>query len=179
MSSTIPDVQTRIGKAWGALNNLDVIWNSSLPNSLKRNFFHDDAVESVLVYGATSWTLTKSLTKTLDGCYTRMLRAALNVSWKHYLTNKELYGPLTPISTTIRDRRLRFAGHCYRAKEELASDVILWQPNHGERSRGRPAKTYVDQLVEDIGCNSENLPALMINRDSWKECVKCRASSTR
>ena len=26
ISSTIRDVQTRIGKAWGALNNLDVIW---------------------------------------------------------------------------------------------------------------------------------------------------------
>ena len=109
-----------------------------------------------------------------------MLRAALNISWKQHPTKKVLYGMLPPISETIRDRRLRFAGHCYRAKTELASDLILWQPTHGRRSRGRPAKTYVDQLTEDIDCDPENLPVLMTDRDDWKERVDiCRVCSTR
>ena len=179
ISSTKRDIEIRLGKAWSALNKLDVIWKSSLPQNMKRNFFRA-TVESVLVYGATSWTLTKSLEKTLDGSYTRMLRAALNISWKQHPTKKVLYGMLPPISDTIRDRRLRFAGHCYRAKTELASDLILWQPTHGRRSRGRPAKTYVDQLTEDIDCDPENLPMLMTDRDDWKERVNiCRVRSTR
>ena len=40
------------------------------------------AVESVLLYGSESWTLTEALTKRLDRLYTRLLRFALNMSWK-------------------------------------------------------------------------------------------------
>ena len=61
-----------------------------MPDKLKRLFFRT-AVESVLVYGAISWTLTAKLERKIDGAYTRMLRAALNKSWREHLKNKELY----------------------------------------------------------------------------------------
>ena len=41
---------------------------------MKRSFFQA-AVVSILLYGCTTWTLTKWLEKKLDGNYTRMLRA--------------------------------------------------------------------------------------------------------
>ena len=100
----------------------------------KRNFFRA-AVESVLVYGAISWTLTATLEGKIDGAYTRMLRAALNKSWREHLKNKELYGNIPKISIAIREQRLRFAGHCWRSEGELASDLLLWQPYHGKRFR--------------------------------------------
>jgi exonuclease III len=81
ISSTEADVKMRIGKAWGALNGLNVVWKSSLPDDIKRDFFQA-AVETVLVYGSSTWTLTKKLEAKLDGTYTRMLRAILNISWK-------------------------------------------------------------------------------------------------
>ena len=43
---------------------------------MKRSFFHA-AVASILLYGCTTWTLTKRLEKKLDDNYTRMLRAIL------------------------------------------------------------------------------------------------------
>ena len=179
IASTKRDVQIRLGKAWSALNKLNTIWKSSLPKKLKINFFRA-TVESVLVYGSTSWTLTKSLEQTLDGAYTRMLRAVLNISWKQHPTKKQLYGNLPPISVSIREKRLRFAGHCFRNKDELASDLILWQPLHGNRTRGRPSKTYIDQLADDNGCEIEDLPTLMADRERWKEIVNtCRARSIR
>ena len=179
IASTKKDVQVRLAKAWAALNKLDKIWKSSLPTDLKRNFFRA-AVESVLVYGATTWTLTSTLEKTIDGAYTRMLRAALNISWKQHPTKKELYGNIPPISVTIRDRRQRFAGHCWRSKDELASDLLLWQPKHGKKSVGRPCKTYRDQLAEDTGCLPQDLPTLMTDRIIWRERVQeCRVRSTR
>ena len=30
--------------------------------------------------------------KQIDGAYTRMLRTALNVSWRHHIANEDLYG---------------------------------------------------------------------------------------
>ena len=48
--------------------------------------------------------------KSLDGAYTKMLRAVYNVSCQSHTTNKELYGNLPPITTIIRRRRLAMAG---------------------------------------------------------------------
>lgn len=176
---TEKDIEIRLGKAWGALNQLDTIWKSNLPINLRRNFFRA-AVESVLVYGSTAWTLTTALENKLDGAYTRMLRAALNVSWEEHMTNKELYGSLPPISQTIKMQRMRFAGHVWRNKDELASDVLLWQPTHGKQDPGRPKRTFIDQLTDDTGCNAQELDNAMTNKEEWRKRVKqCRASSIR
>ena len=55
-------------------------------------------------------------------------------------------------------RRARHAGHCWRSKDELVSDVLLWTPTYGQAKAGRPARTYIQQLCEDTGCNPEDLP---------------------
>ena len=70
-----------------------------------------------------AWTLTTHLEKKIDGAYTRMLRTALNRSWKDHPTNVELYGHIPPISESLQQQRMRFAGHCWHGKEELARDV--------------------------------------------------------
>ena len=36
-------------------------------------------------------------------------------------------------------------------KDEVISDLLLWEPKHGARKRGRPATTYVDQVRNDTG----------------------------
>ncbi len=87
---------------------------------MKRSFFQA-AVVSILLYGCTTWTLTKRLEKKLDGNYTRMLRAILNMSWQQHPTRHQLYGYLPPITKTIQVRRTRHAGHCWRSRDELIS----------------------------------------------------------
>ena len=89
--STGREVNIRISKAWAALNSMQSIWKSILSDGLKRNFFRA-AVESVLVYGSVTWTLTHSMEKKIDGAYTRMLHAVTNTSWRDHLTNEQLYG---------------------------------------------------------------------------------------
>ena len=67
---------------------------------------------SILLYGCTTWTLTKRMEKRLDGNYTRMLRAMLNKSWRQHPTKQQLYGQLPPITKTIQVRRTRHEEHC-------------------------------------------------------------------
>ena len=95
---------------------------------MKRSFFQA-AIVSILLYGCTTWTLKKRLENKLDGNYTRMLRAILNRSWQQYPTRRQLYGHLPPITKTIQARRTRHAGHCWRSKDEIVSDVLLWTPH--------------------------------------------------
>ena len=127
VSSTKKDIDTRLTKAWTAIDRLSIIWKSDLTDKMKRSFFQA-AVVSILLYGCTTWTLTKRLKKKLDGNYTRMLRAILNKSWRQHATRHQLYGHLPPITKTIQLRRNRHAGHCWRSKNEHISDVLLWTP---------------------------------------------------
>ena len=46
---------------------------------------------------------------------------------------------------------MRVTGHCVRHKEEEASQLVLWQPQHGKTKRGRPNTTYIHTLHEDTG----------------------------
>ena len=130
VASTEKDIDTRLTKAWTAINRLSIIWKSDLTDKMKRSFFQA-AVTSILLYGCTTWTLTKRLVKKLDGNYTRMLRAILNKSWRQHPTRHQLYGHLPPITKNIPVRRTRHAGHCWRSRDELISDVLLWTPTHG------------------------------------------------
>jgi exonuclease III len=170
IQSTERDIEIRKAKAWAALDSLSTVWKSTLSEKLKKQFFRA-TVESVLLYGSTTWTLTKQQESSLDGTYTRMLRAALNVSWKRHPTNQRLYGNTPRVTDTIRDRRLRLAGHLWRNKAEMASDILLWNPSHGKRSAGRPYRTFIDQLSDDIGLHASLLPAAMSDRDIWRDMV--------
>ena len=71
VSSTGTDINTRLAKAWTAIDRLSVIWKSDLTDKMKRRFFQA-VVLSILLYGCTTWTLTKHMEKKLDGNYTRI-----------------------------------------------------------------------------------------------------------
>ena len=99
--------------------------------------------------------------------------------WKE---NKRKYGwpsykaptlqPPPPIMKTIQVRRTRHAGHCWRSRDELISDVLLWTSTYGRAKAGRPARTYIQQLCEDTGCSPEDLPEAMNDREKWWERVR-------
>ena len=112
-------------------------------------------VVSILLYGCTIWTLTKRMEKMFDGNYTRMLRSILNKSWRQHSTKQQLYGHLLPIIKTNQVRRTRLARQCWRSKDELISDVLLWTPSHGRAKAGRPARTYKQQLYADTEYSHE------------------------
>ena len=127
---------------------------------------------SILLYGCTTWKITKRMEKKLDGNYPRILWAILNKSWRQHPTKQQLYGHLLPITKTIPFRRTRHAGHCWRSKDEHISDVLLWIPSHGRAKAGRPARTYIQQFCVDTGSNPEDLPEAMDDREGLRERVR-------
>ena len=118
---------------------------------MKCSFFQA-VVMSILLYGCTTWTLTKRLEKKLDGNYTRMLRAILNKSWQQHPTRHQLYGHLPPITKTIQARRTRHVEHCWRSKDELISDVLLWIPTYGQEKQDNQLEhTYSSYVrIQDV-----------------------------
>ena len=136
-----------------------------------KNSFFQAAIVSILLYGCTTWTLTKHGEK-FDGNYTRMLTAILNKSWRQHPQKQQLYGHLPYITKTIKVRRTRHAGHCWKSRDELVRDALLRTSSHRRAKAGRPAWTYIKQLCADTECSSEDLPKAMDNREVWRERVR-------
>ena len=170
VSSTETDTNTQLAKAWTAIDRLVVIWRRDLTDKRKRSFF-PAAVVSILLYGCTTWKITKRMEKKLDGNYTRILQAILNKSWRQHPTKQQLYSHRPPITKTIKIRRTRHAAHCWRSRDELITDVLLWIPSHGQAKAGRPVPTYIRQVCADMGCRLEELPESTEKRiqKRWKE----------
>ena len=110
ISSTEKDIDTRLSKAWTAIDKLSIIWKSDLTDKMKRSFFQSPVV-LILLYGCTTWTLTKWLEK--------KARRQLH---KNAASNIEQVLDATPHKApTIRpptyhhenyQRRSRHTGHC-------------------------------------------------------------------
>ena len=153
------------------MDRLSVIWKSNLTDKMKRSFFQA-AIVLILLYGCTTWTLTKRMEKKLDGRYSRMLRVILNKSWRQHRTKQQIYGHWPPITKTIKIRQSRQARHSWRSRDELISDVLLWTPSNGRAKAGCLAWNYIQQLCADTGCSPEDLPKAMDDREVWRERLR-------
>ena len=136
--------------AWSACNDMNKIWSSKLPCNHKVEIF--------------------SATDRLDGTYTRLLMRVKNLSWKRHPSHSQIYGSLPRASSIVRSRRAQFAGHCYRAKSEVISTLLLWSPTQtGPKSR---KLSYPDVIARDTGINKQELGRAMGDREVWRSIVK-------
>ena len=76
-------------------------------------------------------------------------------------------------SNLSNDLKIQF----FRAAVE---SILIWEPVHGKRSRGRPCRTYVQQLLEDTSLDINCVEEMMEDREVWRKLVKeIRVRSTR
>ena len=104
----------------------------------------------------------------------------MKLAWLQHPTRHQLYSHLPPTTKTIRVRRIRQAGHYWRSRDELISNVLLWTSTYGRPKAGRPARTYIQQLCEDTGCSPEELPEAMNDWEKWRERTRdiCAGGTT-
>ena len=110
----------------------------------------------------------------------RVIKDTLFLRWKigcktsirQHPSKPQLYGHLPPITKTIKGRRTRHSGHCWRSRDELISDVLLSTPSYDRAKAGRPVRTYIQQFCEGTGCSSEDLPEAMNDREEWRERLR-------
>ena len=131
MNSSEKDFEVRKAQRWSACHKLKKIWSSNLSKKFKVRLFIT-TVESTFLYGSETWTINKSFEKKLDGCYTKMLQMAPNVTWQDMIPNSEFYGDPPLVSSKVAVTRMKIAGHCVKHEEEEASKLTLWQPVHGK-----------------------------------------------
>ena len=88
-----PFEMVRLWKQCWLMNRLSIMEIKSL-YKVRQEFFQA-VVMSVLLYGCTTWNLTKCLEKKLSGNYIRMLHVVLNKFWKQHSNKTGVVWPLT------------------------------------------------------------------------------------
>ena len=166
------DMRVRIALAWKANTKLAKIWKCEyLSRSLKIRLF-TSVVQAVLLYGAETWSLTKSMDRIIDGAFTKLLRYALNISWKDHISNDILYENLPRISQRIKRLRLQFAGHCFRDKSQPVHRLVFWKPRGKTMKIGQGRRITFDKvLMNDTGRSIEELENDMENRNDWRNDI--------
>ena len=157
------------------LNELDVIFCIQL-NSFKYFYVTWKILFTIIHLFAHSWMFSRhcirAFFRTCDGNYSRILRVILNKFWRQHPTKQQLYGHLLPITKTIQFKWTKHVGHWLRIRDELISNVLLWNPSHGRAKVGKPSWAYIQKLCADMGCDLENLPEAMDDREGWRERVR-------
>ena len=107
---------------------------------------------SVLLYGAESWELTQRLEHLLRACDRRMLRYMASVSLADRMSSLEVARRcgVRLLEDALRERRLRWFGHVIRRKGEGALGAVLNVEVAGSRRRGRPRKSWLKNMEEDL-----------------------------
>ena len=69
------------------------------------------------------------------------------------------------VGDKVAARRMRLSGHCQRNPYLPANKLVLWEPMHGHRRRGRAKSTLDDILKRDADVDSSReLEALILSR---------------
>ena len=71
-----------------------------------------------------------------------------------------------------RGELMKLAGHFQRHPELILHPLVLWEPTHEHKSRGRPRLTFVDSLrFNTLLKETKEIAVTMADRDRWRALV--------
>ncbi|KAI8496909.1 hypothetical protein Bbelb_255640 [Branchiostoma belcheri] len=124
------------------------------------------------MYNSETWTLTATHELRVNAFDTRCLRRLLGIRWFDRVSNATLRDitKQPPLTSKIRLARLRLFGHIARAVPLLEPAALLREPapTAWSHPRGRPRRTWCDQLKDDL--------AVSLNLDTTWEAAQDRTT---
>lgn len=150
------DMSRRKALAWAAMGKLRPLLQAPLQIPVKVKLF-TMLVETVLLYGGETCTMTKNMEKRLNNAHARLLRSTLGMSWPNHTTTEELYqiaGIQRP-AHILRARRRALVQQATAPQPPLQQQlqhfrtVLLWCPlQHVGRPKHRMT-TFVEVVEAD------------------------------
>jgi hypothetical protein len=141
--------------------------------SQNQKFMYQALVQSILLYGAETWTLNTQQAKKLLATEMDFWRRSDRKSRKEKVRNvttREVMEVGKNILEVIEEKRLRWFGHVKRMPGNRPPLKILeWEPQ-GTRRRGRPKERWIDgvrQSMTNHGLTVEDTR----DRDRWRNLV--------
>ena len=175
------EVVCRIAQATAAMTKLSTIWKDKDLTLKTKIRLMRSLVTSIFLYACESWTLNKDIEKRIQAFDMRCYRRILGINYKDHITNVEVRdrikiaaGPQEELLKTVKKRKLRWFGHTTRS-EGLAK-TILQETVPWKRGRGRPRRTWMDDIRDWTGLSGSALQARAHHREEWRKLVHVASS---
>jgi hypothetical protein len=125
-------------------------------------------VQSILLYGAETWTLNTQQTNKLLATEKDFWRRSARKSRKEKVRNVTIMEVRKNILEVTEEKRLRWFGHVKRMPgNRLPLKILEWEPE-GTRRRGRPKEINgVRRSMTNHGLTEEDTR----DRDRWRHLV--------
>jgi hypothetical protein len=175
-----PEMHRRLGMANSVMGQLDKIWKQQRLSLQTKLRLYSSLVLSVLLYGSETWTLRKADSDKLQAFHVMSQRRILGIKWYDHITNisiQEKTG-LRNLPIVVADRRHSLFGHICRLPPETPAHRVLklcMDISNGDRPtpdwkrvRGRPRRTWLQQLEEDFGAPTCAAYVAAQDRSIWR-----------
>ena len=146
---------------------------------------HKSLIVSTFLYGCESWTITAETERRIQAFEMKCLRKLLGISYREHRTNESVRqeveavcGKFESLLETVKRRKLKWFGHVCR--HDSLSKTILQGTVAGGRKRGRPRKSWLDNIKEWTGRSTAQLIRKAEDRPLWTLVTveSCRAAPT-
>ena len=153
---------------------LKPLWNSHALTLKSKITMCRTLVWPVVAHACEGWTLRKPEESRLQACEMKMLRQILGISWQEHKTNESILqetGYTQELLTSIKRRKLTYAGHIARSQNSLEKTVMQGRVP-GKRSRGRPRKSWMDNITAWTGLSADRVERMAHDRVEWRKIVR-------
>ena len=103
-------------------------------------------------YNSETWTLReeeKRKLRVFEMAVLRKIEGITRIDRKRNVDVKNKLGITRDVVDRIQERRLRYFGHVVRMNSSRTPNIALYGRVEGKRSRGRPRKSWTDNVKED------------------------------
>ena len=166
-----PDIRRRIAIAIFKLNTMAPLWKSQSTElkwrALKACIF------PVAIYGCEAWTISRTDEKNITSFEMKCYRKILRISWTERKTNasvlKQLGLKAPQLLNLIQKQKSSYFDHIKR--HNTLGKLFLEGTCEGRRGRGRPRKSWTQEIGEWMGVSTEEAGRQALERDEFRQAV--------
>ncbi|KAI5755057.1 hypothetical protein M8J77_013699 [Diaphorina citri] len=145
-----------------------ILTNKNLSLSTRKKFIKT-YIWSILLYGCETWTMGKYERERLEAMEMWLWRRMTRTSWMERKRNEKILeeiGEERNLMKTLMKRKIKLVGHLLRHNDFITN--ILEGKVEGRRPRGRPRKSYFEDIMKLMDCNSySQLKRSALDRSDW------------
>ena len=174
------EITNRIKSGWSSWRKCrGILCDKRMPLKLKSRI-QQQVIRPAMLYGSEAWVTKTRQEARLDVSEMRMLRWQCGVTRRDRIRNEFIRGSLkiAPISTKVKESRLRWYGHLRRRPEDHPTRRMMELDPPGPRKRGRPKLRWLDCVRRDM--RMMNLTdEIALNRNAWKRKIQDHCSDPK
>ena len=127
----------------------------------------------IVLYGSETWTLLKESVKRIEAFEMWIYRRVARISWKDKVKNTDVLerlGVKRELLQTLQTSKLTYFGHI--ARHDCLPRTVLTGIHEGKRGRGRPRRTWTNDIKDWTGRTMSECLHLAEDRVIWRAMAR-------